>query len=61
MTTPKILALDTGLFDDADTVLKALAQVPGSRTIAMAPAQMSSDDWDALLGDIMAVDRIVTV
>ena len=61
MTTPRILALDTGLFGDAGTVLKALAQVPGSRTIALAPTAMSSDDWDAILGDVMAADKIITI
>lgn len=61
MTAFKILALDTGLFGDAETMQKAVAQVPGSRTIALAPAGMSSDDWDSLLSDIMAADNIITI
>ena len=61
MTTSKILALDTGLFGEAETIHKAVAQVAGSRTIAVAPAGMSSDDWDTLLSDIMAADKIITI
>lgn len=61
MSTLKLLAVDTGLFGDAETLLKAVTQVPGSRTIAVTPADMSSDDWDTLLSDIMAADKVITI
>lgn len=61
MTSPKILALDTGLFGDAETMRQAVAQLPGNNVIPLVPAAMSGDDWDKLLGDIMAADKIITV
>ena len=61
MSALKILALDTGLFGDAATMQQAVAGIPGSRTLPLAPAEMSPDDWDNVLHDIMAADKIITI
>ncbi|NNE21908.1 MAG: hypothetical protein HKN11_04800 [Rhizobiales bacterium] len=61
MSAPKLLALDTGLFDDAETLQEVVKLIAGSRTICLAPAEMSCDDWDKLLSDITAADKIITI
>ncbi|MDH3743027.1 MAG: hypothetical protein OER56_15670 [Hyphomicrobiales bacterium] len=61
MTAPKLLALDTDLFDDAETLQEAVKQIAGSRTISLVPAEMSCDDWDKLFNDIITADKIITI
>ena len=61
MTALKILALDAGLFGDAGTVRQAIAQMPGSRTVSLVPAEMSPPDWDDVLSEILTADKIITI
>lgn len=60
MTTLKLLALDTGLFGDAATVQQALAEIPGSRSIPLT-ADLSPAEWDNVLSEFMAADKIITI
>lgn len=61
MSADKVLALETGLFGDTETVRLAMAEMPDCRVVSLDPAAMSAADWDNLLGDIMVADKIITI
>ena len=59
----KILALDTGLFPDRETLDAALAEMAAEhhvRRLDAPPAEADEAAWDAALTEILAADMIVT-
>lgn len=51
----QIITLQTGLFDDADTVIEAAA----APTIDLR-SELNEDEWDNVLDQILDADLIVT-
>ncbi len=59
----KILALDSGLFPDRETVEAALAELAAGNDLSrldLAAGDMDEADWDRTLAQILRVDLIVT-
>ena len=56
-----MLALDTGLFTDVETLKEAVAHLPKCQTVELQPAEMSDADWDSVLSKILAADKIITI
>ena len=59
----KILALDSGLFPDRETVEAALAALAAGHQVSrldLATGDMDDADWDRALAEILRADLIVT-
>ena len=59
----KILALDSGLFPDRETVEAALAELAAGNDLSrldLAAGDMDEADWDRTLAQIFRADLIVT-
>lgn len=59
----RILELNTGLFPDAGTVAEALRAVGASelRRVDLTRPEMTSQDWDQVVADILDSDLVVTL
>ena len=59
----KILALNTGLFPDRETLDAALAEMAAGhhvRRLDLPPPDADDTAWDAALSEVLAADMIVT-
>lgn len=59
----KILALDSGLFPDRETLEAALAELAGAHEVSrldLAGGDMDEAGWDRALAEILRADLIVT-
>ncbi len=59
----KILALNSGLFPDRETVEAALAELAAGHQVShldLATGDMDDADWDRALAEILRADLIVT-
>lgn len=61
--TEGTLVLDTGLFEDADTVKAALVHlnIPQSSWCKLRPELMNDRDWDKIISQILSAKRVITV
>lgn len=57
------LVLDTGLFDDRDTLSAALQllDLPSARTRKLNPTTMKDGDWDDILNLVLSAKRVITL
>lgn len=57
------LVLDTGLFNDRETLSAALQSLnlPGARTHLLNPTTMNDGDWDKLLNLVLSAKRVITL
>lgn len=57
------LILDTGLFDDRDTLLNAIEDLALAPTdyLKLIPEQMNDGDWDQVVTRLLSARRIITV
>ena len=58
----KILALNTGLFDVDPVLASTIETLPQTKSIDLQQvAPLTSDDWDAIMKEILAADQIITI
>lgn len=57
------IVLETGLFQDRETVARALAEIniPESNRVKMEPESMNDRNWDNLLSLVLSAKRVITV
>ncbi len=57
------LLLDTGLFNDADTLSAALQllDLPATHRRKLAPEKMTDGDWDEILNLVLSTKRVITL
>jgi hypothetical protein len=60
----RVIVLRTGLFPDQDTVrtaLEAMAKETPMQQIDLEHAQMDQAQWDRLLEEILAAQKVITI
>ncbi len=59
----ELLVLECGLFPDSDTVEQAISKIDGYRIrrVRLDDADLSSEDWDQLLINILESEKVVTL
>jgi len=57
------VVLDTGLFNDRDTLLAALdgLNIPDSHRRQLNPTTMNDGDWDEILSLVLSTTRVITL
>ena len=62
--TSRVLVLRTGLFPDAGTLEAALETRQADlsvKRIDIAPARMDAAQWDSLVKEVLAADKVITI
>lgn len=59
----EVLVLDTGLFNDRDTLSTALRALPQSaiKSCKLEPEKMNDGDWDNILDLVLSTKRVITL
>ncbi|MBX2882714.1 MAG: hypothetical protein KTR32_22380 [Granulosicoccus sp.] len=57
------VVLDTGLFEDRDTLRQALESLnlPESNWFTLTPDTMNESDWDKVLTLVLSTNRVITL
>ena len=61
MSAANTLVLDAGLFGDAETLRAAVDAMPASNSVTIKADEMKPEDWDDVLGQILASDKIIVI
>ncbi|HED13883.1 MAG TPA: hypothetical protein ENI62_09575 [Gammaproteobacteria bacterium] len=61
MNQKPTLVLETGLFEDTDTLRGALRYLDGVSIIRLQPDTMDTSDWDRVITKILAADRVIAI
>jgi len=58
-----LAVIDTGLFEDRDTLDAALQllNVPATHRRTLDPTTMNDGDWDEVLNLVLSVKRVITL
>jgi len=61
MNQKSTVVLETDLFEDTITLRNALHHLDGISIIHLQPDAMGSTDWDCVMTEILAADRVITI
>lgn len=58
-----LLVLDTGLFNDRQTLATALEglNLPESQWRTLSPQDMNESDWDDILTQVLSADSVISL